>query len=93
MIRQGEKHDAEQHRRDSPQRNGDYAHGSEVYLEQSLRITQEIGDKAGEGVTLNNISHDLQGTGRLQHCSEVSGAEPDASGSEIGEQGRGRQQH
>ncbi|MCB9503718.1 MAG: tetratricopeptide repeat protein [Deferribacteres bacterium] len=32
---------------------GDY---DTAYLEQSLAIRQQIGDKSGEGTTLNNIS-------------------------------------
>ncbi|HEX6819856.1 MAG TPA: NB-ARC domain-containing protein, partial [Ktedonobacterales bacterium] len=38
------------------------------YLEESLRITQEVGDRAGEGTTLNNLSQVAQARGRLDEA-------------------------
>ena len=40
------------------------------YLEKSLKISVEIGDKSGEGVTLNNISQIYQARGDLTKALE-----------------------
>ena len=53
------------------QARGDYATAL-TYLEQSLAIRREIGDKEGESVTLNNISSIFQAQGHYDKALEYS---------------------
>jgi tetratricopeptide (TPR) repeat protein len=45
-------------------------HEALEYLEQSLKISQAIGDRAGEGTTLNNISSIYQARGKYDEALE-----------------------
>ena len=45
-----------------------------AYLEASLKISQEIGDRKGEGVTLNNISQIHTGKRSLRRSVGLHGS-------------------